>query len=201
MTAPWEMEKKKMKPTSSQMRSDLVAVGRKMAATPASADGGADGADEEEGFAAELVDDGHGEEGGAEVHGAEQDGLLVAGELGEAGGGKNVVRVIEDGVDAGELVEHADGDGEENGQAVFALEKGLGLLRALEMDGVDDFVELGFADSGMPIISRTRAGLVNAILRDQPARAARDAEEQDGEEERGEGGDAELPAPGCGADR
>ena len=37
--------------------------------------------------------------------------------------GENVVEVIEDRVDAGELVEHADGDGQENREAVFPGEE------------------------------------------------------------------------------
>ena len=46
---------------------------------------GADGADEEEGFATDFIDDGDAEEGGDEVGEADVDGLRGGGDAGEAG--------------------------------------------------------------------------------------------------------------------
>ena len=71
-----------------------------------------------------LVNDAHADDGEDEVGEADGDGLLIAGELAEAGGLENVVEVIKDGVDAGELVECADGDGEEERVAVLPAEDG-----------------------------------------------------------------------------
>ena len=51
------------------------------------------------------------------------------------------------------------------------------------------------SESGEPIIWRTSAGFVDAVLRDEPARAARDAKEQARKSAAGTAGDAELPAP------
>ena len=56
-----------------------------------------------------------------QVGGADGDGLQVGGDFIETGEGENIVEVIEDGVDAGELVEHADGDGRKIGRRYFQL--------------------------------------------------------------------------------
>ena len=71
-------------------------------------DAAAYGSDEQEGFAAYLVDDGDAEEGGEEVRQTDDDGLFGAGDGVEACVGEDVVEVVEDGVDAGELVEETD---------------------------------------------------------------------------------------------
>ena len=76
----------------------------------AQAEGHADAADQQQRLAAELVDEGHGKQRGDQVHGADGDGLQIARDLAEAGHAEDVVRVIENGVDAGELVERRDGE-------------------------------------------------------------------------------------------
>jgi len=60
----------------------------------------ADGADEEERFAADLVDDGDAEEGGEEVRQADDDGLFGTGYGVEAGAGEDVVEVVKNRIDA-----------------------------------------------------------------------------------------------------
>src|SRR5271163_319642 len=92
-------------------------------------DGHADGADQKEGFAADLIDEAHAEEGGQEVNKTDAYGLQRGGVCAESGGGEDVVGVIEDCVDAGELIEEAYRDGEEDRQVVFPVEERL-LLRA-----------------------------------------------------------------------
>jgi hypothetical protein len=136
----------------------------------------------------------HADEGEDEVGGSDGDGLEVSGELAEACGGKDVVEVVEDGVDAGELVEGADGDGEEEWEAVLPLEDGF------VGDGVN-FLE-GELDVGNFLLGVRVAheledfeGLFDAEFGDGPAGAAGDAEEEDEEEQSGDGGDAELDAP------
>ena len=116
----------------------------------AEADTEADGSDEQKLLAAEFVDDRHGEQGEDEIGGADGDGLQVAGDFGCAGEGEDVVEVIEDGIDAGELAEHADGEGDDDGLEVLPGEQRVGGAGALQVDGGDDFVQffLGLRHSG-----------------------------------------------------
>ena len=71
-------------------------------------------ADQQQCLAAELVDQAHAEEGGEQIDEADAHGLQRRRVGAEAGRGEDVVRVVEDRVDAGELVEEADRDGEED---------------------------------------------------------------------------------------
>ena len=82
MTAPWEMEKKKMNPTRQPEQIALMAVGVEDGRHSGEAHGGADRSDQQQRFAPQLIDDGHGEKGRAEVHRAQQHRLLVRGEAG-----------------------------------------------------------------------------------------------------------------------
>src|SRR5882762_5417942 len=148
-------------------------------------------ADQQQGLAAELVDYGHAQEGGEQVHASYGHRLQVARELAESRGGKNVVQVVEDGIDAGELVEHANGDGQENGVAVFAAKKRLILLQAFEMDGADDFLQLGFRIVCAHFL-QDLARFVYAPFGNQPARTWGDAEEHDQKQNGRQGGDAKL---------
>src|SRR6266403_2576256 len=150
--------------------------------------------DQQQGFAAELVDYGHAQQSGEQVHASYGHCLQVARELAEAGGGKNVVQVVEDGIDAGELVEHADGDGQENGVAVFAAEEGLILLQAFQMDGANDFLQLGFRIVCAHFL-QDLARFVHAPFGDQPARTWRDAKEHDQKQDGGQRSHAKWPAP------
>src|SRR6266403_1009013 len=151
-------------------------------------------ADQQQGFAAELVDYGHAQESGEQVHASYGHCLQVARELAEARGGKNVVQVIKDGIDAGELVKHADGDGQENWEAVLAAKERLILLQAFEMDGADDFLQLGFRIVCAHFL-QDLARFVYAPFGDQPARTWRDAEQHDQKQDGGERSHANLPAP------
>ena len=198
ITAPCEIEKKKMKPTSSQTRSDWWALAEKMVATPAREIAVPTEPMSRSDLRPSLSMTDMARIVAQKIHGAEQHGLLVAGERGEAGESEDIVGVVKNGVDAGELIEHADGDGQENRQAVLALEERLGFGDALEMDGVDDFFELSLGVGGAHHLQNL-AGFVNAILSDEPARAARDSKEKKREERGRNGGDAELPAPCVGA--
>src|ERR1700727_385663 len=103
----------------------------------------ADGSDEEERLAADLVNDGDADEGGDEVGESDDYGLDGAGDGVETGVGEDVVEVVEDGVDAGELVEETDGDGEKDELAVAALEEGVLGEAAFGTDGFGDGVDFG----------------------------------------------------------
>src|SRR5882762_4492979 len=150
--------------------------------------------DQQQGFAAELVDHGHAQESGEQVHASYGHCLQVAREFVESRGGKNVVQIIKDGIDAGELVEHADGDGQENWESVLAAKERLILLQAFEMDGADDFLQLGFRIVCAHFL-QDLARFVYAPFGDQPARTWRDAEEHDQKQDGRQRGDAKLPAP------
>src|SRR5580698_8536157 len=81
-------------------------------------------ADKQKRLAAHFVDERHADHGEQKVGCADHDGLLIARYLTESSGGKDVVQVIENCVDAGELVEGADGDGEKERIAVLPLKDG-----------------------------------------------------------------------------
>src|SRR5690349_8767334 len=70
-------------------------------------------------LAADSVNDRHGEHGEYQVRGADCHGLKVRRDFIKTRVREDVVEVVEDGVDAGELVKHSDGDSQENGQPVF----------------------------------------------------------------------------------
>src|ERR1700761_643944 len=110
----------------------------------------AHGSDQKELLAAEFIDDRHGEQGGDKIGGADGYGLVIAGDAACAGEGEDVVEVIEDGIDAGELGEHADGEGENHRLAVLAGEQRIGGRGALQMHGGDYLIEflLGFGNPG-----------------------------------------------------
>src|ERR1019366_7661651 len=88
-------------------------------------DGRATSSGEQQLLAAQAIDHAHGEHGEEQVGGADGHGLEVAGDLVEPRALEDVVEVIKDGVDAGHLVEEADGDGQEYGAAVPVLEERL----------------------------------------------------------------------------
>lgn len=110
---------------------------------PGEREGAAYGSDEEEGFAADLVDDGDADKRGEEICQAHDDGLHVAGHGAEAGVAEDVVEVVEDCVDSGELVEEADGNCEEDEPGVAALEEGVLGEAAFGADGFGDGVDFG----------------------------------------------------------
>jgi hypothetical protein len=128
-----------------------VRIGREDPRDAGEAGCGAGCADEEKRFAAELVDEAHADHGEDEVGEADGDGLLIAGELAESGRREDAVEVIEDGVDAGKLIECADGDGEEKRVAIFPAEDGLvrgGVLLGLKRGA--NVGELGLLDRDRP---------------------------------------------------
>src|SRR5579862_7071682 len=75
-------------------------------------------------FAAKLVDNAHADDGEDKIGESDGDGLLITGELAESGSGKDIVQVVEDCIDACELIERADGDGEKERVAIFPAEDG-----------------------------------------------------------------------------
>ena len=101
---------------------------------------GADRADQEQRLPADTIDDGHSNHREEKVGATDGHGLEVAGNPAVAGGFENVVDVIEDGIDARKLVEHTDGDGEENRETIFPGEQGI-TGGVLGVDGLNDVLE------------------------------------------------------------
>src|SRR5260370_6012450 len=154
----------------------------------------ADRSDEEQRLAAELVDQSHGEESGAEVHRTYGHRLQIAGDLVESRRGKNVVEIIENRVDARELVEHADCDGKKYGDEVFAGEKWFGTLRLLKMYRVHNFSEFSLV-IGRAQRLQDASRFLNALLSGQPAGTPRNSEQHDQKQKSRRRADAQLPPP------
>ena len=121
----------------------LVAVGIKDPSHAGKANGSTDGSDDEQALAAETVDQRHADQGEDEIGDADGDGLRVAGELAEAGGGKDGVHVADDGIDTAQLIEGADGDGQEQRIAILPLEDRLVDSGMLGLEGRLNVGELG----------------------------------------------------------
>jgi hypothetical protein len=85
--------------------------------------------------------------------------------------GKDVVQVVEDRVDAGKLIEHADGNREKNGQTILPGEKDV-VLGVLGVDRFDDVLQFFFVIL-LANQAKDLARLCDAALLDEPARAAR----------------------------
>src|ERR1019366_8485610 len=160
----------------------------------AQAEGHADSANQQQRLAAKLVDERHAHQRRQQVHRAHRDRLQIAGDLVESRHGENVIQVIQDGVDSGELVEGRDGEGEIDREPVFALEERLGVRRVSNMHGGNNLVEFALGIVG-PQLLQHLARLGNAILGNQPTRTSWNAEQHDQEQDGGSGGDTELPAP------
>ncbi len=100
-------------------------------------------ANQQQRFAAELVDQAHGNQGGDEVHCAQCHRLQQARTLAETCILEDVVRVVEDRVDACELAEARDRRRQKHRPQILALEQRFGVRHALNVNGVDDLLKLG----------------------------------------------------------
>src|ERR1035441_7353307 len=74
--------------------------------------------------------------------GANGNGLRFSRDSAEAGLGEDVVQIVENRVDAGKLIEQANGNGKEYWQPVFAGEEGFVGMTVLGVDGFDDLAQL-----------------------------------------------------------
>ena len=137
--------------------------------------------DEEERPAADPVgeDDGHDRE--EHVDQADDRRLADGRHPGEPGALEDPRRVVEDGVDARDLLEDGQDDGDEEGPAEGRPEE-LAEGALFEGQGVLDVADLGGRGLGRVDPGQDGPGLLLAAVLDQPARALGDAEEQDEEE-------------------
>src|SRR6266851_9875355 len=83
---------------------------------------GANGTYQQQSLAAKLVNHRHRNHGEEQVGGSDGHRLQVARDFAEAGIVKNLVQIIENHIDAGELVEHSDADREENRERILSGE-------------------------------------------------------------------------------
>ena len=151
--------------------------------------------------AADAVDDGEGGHRSDQVHEADDDGSDVgegiAQDCGAARELHDLGRVVEDRVDARELVEHRDAESHEDDLAVAAREEGNlaagGVLGDLCLDFADLLVAFGLR--GGETLGNLH-GKFFAAVREQPARRLGDGGQEDQEEDRRNGHDAEHPPPG-----
>lgn len=122
--------------------------------------------------------------------------FFEAGEFEDAGG------EVEDGVDAGELVEESDEKGEEDGSFESCAPEAAGAGRFVRGGG--DFVGLGLdiGIGGGRVDQFKNGDAAGAIVfaSDEPSWAFGQAEAHETVDEGGDGFDAEHPAPGVFAD-
>src|ERR1041385_5972277 len=147
----------------------------------------AERADEQQRAPAEPVDEPEADEGEDEVRDADADRLQQRRLLAETGEAEYARREVEDRVDAGELVEERDEEGERDGDAEAPGPKALARPHPLAPS------PLRYAQGRLFGRGGTRA-------HEQPARALGDAETHHHVDHRRDRGDAEHPAPGVGSD-
>ena len=162
------------------------------------ADAHADGAADEEGLAAQLLDGEDGDEGEEDVDHAHDD--RVDHRVGHAHVAEDAGRVVEHGVDADGLLEDAEHDAHEDAEVAVGEEAlgadGDGLLDVLQdLPGFLRAVDLG----------KDAEGLLVSAHHDEIARRLRDEADEQGEESCGDGlrsehiAPAGLDGPGVGA--
>src|ERR1700722_12749541 len=172
----------------------LVAVRKEHPGNAQKASSRSDGSNQQKSFAAQLVDHRHAQQCRRQIHPADRHGLQIAGHLAVTGCRKNVIQIIKNGINTRKLVEHTDGNRKKKREAVLPGKKRLGRLQALDVYRSDDLTQLAFRIFGAHRLQNgTR--LVDALLRHQPPRAWRDAEEKHEKKQSWDCGNAKLPPP------
>src|ERR1700751_5299749 len=143
---------------------------------PAETCSGAHRADQKQSLAADSINDRHGEHSEYQVRSAYRHSLEIGRNLIEAGVREDVVEVIQNGVNARKLVKHADRDRQENWESVFPGEERI-VGDVIRINGHDDILEFLFV---VLFSGHTKhiTGLGYSLLLNQPAGAARNAEEK-----------------------
>src|SRR6266852_1064218 len=106
------------------------------------AESGADGTYQQQSLAAKLVNHRHRDHGEKQVGGSDGHRLQVARDLAEAGVLKDLVQIVENHIDARELVEYSDADREENRERILSGEKLFCCLALLDIDRRNDLLEV-----------------------------------------------------------
>ena len=153
--------------------------------------------DVEEGAASEAVDEPETDVGEDEVGDADADGLEQRGLLAEPCPLEDARREVEDGVDAGKLVEEGDEECEHDRDPEPPREElgGLCAVAHAVLNRVGEFGDLGIRKSGVDHAEGVHPLLAATRVRDQPARALGQAEAHERVNERRERRDPEHPPP------
>src|SRR6185503_1616687 len=93
---------------------------------------------EQQSAASEAVDQREGKQGRGQHDSADRDGLQVLGRTTEARHGENVVEVIENGIDADQLVEHGEKDRKRDRPPMPPLKEPIRLRAAALIDRSED---------------------------------------------------------------
>src|SRR5690242_2593616 len=101
-----------------------------------------DRTNQKEPFTSYAVDDRHGNHRKQKICPAHGHRLQVSRHLAKSRVRENVVQVIENGVNAGELIEHADAHGKKDGQGILAREKLLFCLALFEVNGLGNLLQV-----------------------------------------------------------
>src|SRR4029077_2376188 len=146
--------------------------------------------------AANLIHQTHGDECKNQVHRAGDDNIEKNIRNFEAGGGKDLLGIVEDDVDATPLLENREDNPDEERLSNAGLEQ-LSELRffCLIHYGRPDLSERLIAISAAADLSEDAPRLVSCTLGREPARAFRDHERPNEEQSRWYRGHAKHPAP------
>ena len=139
ITAPCENAKNAMNTISMSSSRPLPSPVAKISATAASAQRRADRARQQQLLAADAIDDAQRDHRGDEIRRADGHRLQRIRPAAESGIREDVVEVVEDGVDAGELVEHREQDREHDRPPVCRDEQALGGIAPGGLRGSREF--------------------------------------------------------------
>src|SRR5581483_4405627 len=120
----------------------LVLSGEEHHGNTRKADCRANRTDQQQRLAPNSVNDGHGQHGKNQVGRAHSYGLQVARDLAESRTSKDVIQIIENGIDPGELVEHPDTDRKKNRKKILTRKELFRGLRLLKVHGLGYFLQL-----------------------------------------------------------
>ena len=91
-------------------------------------------------FPAHPIDNRHGQHGEQQICGADSDRLKIARDSAKSRFGENIVQVVENRVDARKLIKCADGNRQEDGQAVFGGKQRFVGVTVFQINGIDDLL-------------------------------------------------------------
>jgi hypothetical protein len=123
-----------------------------------------------------------------------RDCLQIGRHLAEARAGKDVIQAVEDRVDSGELIEHGNGNRQEQREPVPSGEQSLLGLLLFQLGGCVHRVQLG-VDVLLADRFEDGACFLGASFAREPARTPRNLKQHQEEECRGHGRNAQLPTP------
>src|SRR5216684_3579445 len=100
------------------------------------------GTDQKQSLASNFVDDRHRYHGEDQIRTADRHRLKIARNLAETSMAENVVQVIKDGIDAGELVKHSNAHRQKDWKRVTPGEQPLGGQTPLNLNRFDNILQV-----------------------------------------------------------